>query len=80
MAPPLIPLLIPHICPCLCPIRAKFLLESVADLKARLRDIGSDLAVAVGRPEDVIPGETREGRGRKEGRDRANSMGMGMPM
>jgi deoxyribodipyrimidine photo-lyase len=40
----------------LCTHRAKFLLESVADLKARLRGIGSDLAVAVGRPEEVIPG------------------------
>lgn len=37
------------------PYRAKFLLESVADLKQRLRDIGSDLFVSVGKPEDVIP-------------------------
>lgn len=38
--------------------RAKFLMEAVADLKARLRDpsVKSDLLVAVGKPEDVIPG------------------------
>lgn len=36
--------------------RAKFLLEAVADLKARLRAIGSDLVVSVDKPETVIPG------------------------
>lgn len=38
------------------PYRAQFLLESVADLKARLRAAGSDLLVALGRPEEVLPG------------------------
>ena len=37
------------------PFRAKFLLESVADLKASLREIGSDLVVAVGKPEEILP-------------------------
>jgi deoxyribodipyrimidine photolyase len=36
--------------------RAQFLLESVAALKGSLKALGSDLLVAVGRPEDVIPG------------------------
>lgn len=36
--------------------RAQFLLESVAALKGALRGVGSDLIVAVGRPEEVIPG------------------------
>jgi len=35
--------------------RARFLMESVLDLKQQLRSIGSDLLVTVGRPEDVIP-------------------------
>lgn len=35
--------------------RAKFLLEAVADLKQRLKGIGSDLIVAVGAPEEVLP-------------------------
>ena len=35
--------------------RAKFLLESVSDLRAQLRSVGSDLLVGVGRPEDVLP-------------------------
>jgi deoxyribodipyrimidine photo-lyase len=35
--------------------RARFLLESVADLRASLRRIGSDLVVACGRPEEVLP-------------------------
>ena len=34
--------------------RARFLLEAVADLRRRLRDLGSDLVVRVGRTEDVI--------------------------
>eukprot|EP00048_Salpingoeca_helianthica_P020268 m.5726 g.5726 ORF g.5726 m.5726 type:complete len:637 (-) comp4604_c0_seq1:35-1945(-) len=37
------------------PLRAKFLLESVSDLKSHLRSIGSDLLVASGRPELVLP-------------------------
>lgn len=36
-------------------VRAKFLSESVADLKARLKSIGSDLLVYEGTPESVIP-------------------------
>lgn len=39
------------------PYRAQFLLEAVLDLKDRLRGVGSDLLVHLGRPEDVIPGE-----------------------
>merc|ERR1719163_584058 len=35
--------------------RAKFMRESVADLKQRLRAMGSELLVAVGEPEDVFP-------------------------
>ena len=35
--------------------RAKFVLESVLDLKHRLRAIGSDLLILVGQPEDVLP-------------------------
>lgn len=35
--------------------RCRFLLESVADLRARLRERGSDLLVRRGHPEDVIP-------------------------
>jgi deoxyribodipyrimidine photo-lyase len=37
------------------------LLESVLDLKRSLRDVGSDLLVAVGKPEDVIPRYLLEG-------------------
>ena len=36
-------------------LRSKFLLEAVNDLKTRLRSIDSDLLVAVGRPESVLP-------------------------
>eukprot|EP00884_Botryococcus_braunii_P005970 jgi/Botrbrau1/15374/Bobra.43_2s0005.1 len=36
------------------PYRAKFLLECVADLRARLRDRGSDLLIRVGKPEEVL--------------------------
>jgi deoxyribodipyrimidine photo-lyase len=36
--------------------RARFLLESVQDTKGSLQAIGSDLLVAVGKPEDIIPG------------------------
>lgn len=34
--------------------RAKFLLEAVADLRARLRCVGADLVVRCGRPEDAV--------------------------
>ena len=44
------------------PFRAQFLLESVADLKAQLRAIGSDLLVAMGPPEEV-GGHPPEGTG-----------------
>ena len=37
-------------------IRAKFVRESVQELKKSLKAIGSDLAVALDRPENVIPG------------------------
>lgn len=37
------------------PYRAKFILESVADLRRRLRELGSELIVRVGKPEEVIP-------------------------
>lgn len=37
------------------PFRAQFLLESVIDLKSRLRDIGSDLLIAMGPPEEILP-------------------------
>lgn len=37
------------------PYRAQFLLESVADLKERLRGIGSDLLVTMGPPEETLP-------------------------
>lgn len=40
--------------------RAQFQLESVLDLKARLKTLGSDLLVAVGRPEDVVAGLLQE--------------------
>lgn len=40
-----------------CVRRARFLLESVQDTKERLQGVGSDLLVAVGKPEEVIPGE-----------------------
>lgn len=36
------------------PFRAKFLLESVLDLKERLRGLASDLLVLTGRPEDQL--------------------------
>jgi len=35
--------------------RAKFLLESIADLRINLRALGSDLLVADGFPEDILP-------------------------
>ena len=36
-------------------LRARFLIESVADLRHSLRQIGSDLLVGVGKPEDLLP-------------------------
>ncbi len=37
------------------PLRAAFLLESVRDLKASLQQLGGDLLIVVGKPEEVIP-------------------------
>ena len=37
------------------PYRAQFLLESVLDLKTRLRSVGSDLLITMGPPEKVLP-------------------------
>lgn len=39
--------------------RARFVSESVYDLRSRLRDAGSDLLIRFGRPEDVIENLTR---------------------
>ena len=35
--------------------RAKFITESVMDLRSRLRNIGSDLFVGIGKPEELLP-------------------------
>jgi deoxyribodipyrimidine photo-lyase len=35
--------------------RASFLLESLADLRQRLRSLGSDLLIYIGKPEEIIP-------------------------
>jgi deoxyribodipyrimidine photolyase len=40
------------------PLRAAFLQECVGELKQQLQGVGSDLLVAVGRPEEVIAGES----------------------
>ena len=40
--------------------RAKFLLESVADLRSSLRNLGSNLVVRRGLPEEVIPSLVKE--------------------
>lgn len=44
--------------------RAQFTLEAALDLKDRLRGLGSDLLIHLGRPEDVIPGARAARRGR----------------
>lgn len=36
--------------------RAQFLLESILDLKQNLRNIGSDLLIKFGKPEEILPG------------------------
>ncbi len=36
-------------------IRAKFLLECVADLKQSLQKLGADLVIRTGKPEDILP-------------------------
>ncbi|MEZ4460521.1 MAG: DASH family cryptochrome [bacterium] len=40
--------------------RANFLIESVAELRRKLQELGSNLVVRVGRPEDVLPKIARE--------------------
>jgi deoxyribodipyrimidine photo-lyase len=42
------------------PFRARFLIESLTDLRARCRDIGGELIVRKGRPEQVLPALARE--------------------
>jgi len=42
------------------PYRARFLRESVADLRASYRERGADLVVRAGKPEDVLPDLVRE--------------------
>lgn len=42
------------------PYRAKFIMESVADLRKRLRELGTELIVRVGKPEEVIPKLVRQ--------------------
>ncbi len=42
------------------PFRARFLLESLADLRASCRALGGDLVVRVGEPEVVLPALARE--------------------
>ena len=41
-------------------VRARFLRESVEDLRGSLQDLGSDLVVRRGRPEDVLPTLVRQ--------------------
>jgi len=41
-------------------VRARFLRESVADLRSSLRELGADLVVRRGRPETVLPTLVRE--------------------
>jgi deoxyribodipyrimidine photo-lyase len=36
-------------------IRTQFLIESIKELRETLRDLGSDLVVRVGKPEDILP-------------------------
>lgn len=37
-------------------LRAQFIIESIEDLRQQFRELGSELLVRVGKPEDVIPG------------------------
>jgi deoxyribodipyrimidine photo-lyase len=41
-------------------IRARFLLESVADLRNALRDMGGDLVIRIGDPAEILPGLAEE--------------------
>jgi deoxyribodipyrimidine photo-lyase len=45
------------------PHRARFVLESVADLRRNLRDRGADLVVRTGYPEDILPELSQSARG-----------------
>jgi deoxyribodipyrimidine photo-lyase len=40
--------------------RAQFLLESVADLRASLQNLGSDLIIRIGLPEEILPALVQE--------------------
>ncbi|MEL6670339.1 MAG: deoxyribodipyrimidine photo-lyase, partial [Bacteroidota bacterium] len=40
--------------------RAKFIIESVADLRRNLRKRGSNLVIRIGKPEEVLPAITLE--------------------
>ncbi|MEM1056472.1 MAG: DASH family cryptochrome [Bacteroidota bacterium] len=40
--------------------RARFLLDSLADLRARMRERGGDLVIRRGTPEEIIPGLVRQ--------------------
>jgi deoxyribodipyrimidine photo-lyase len=42
------------------PFRLRFLLESLTDLREHLRELGSDLLVVQGVPEDILPGLAEE--------------------
>ena len=42
--------------------RAQFLLESLQDLRDSLRDLGSDLVIRLGKPEEIIPQLVRENK------------------
>ncbi len=42
--------------------RAKFILESIADLRNSLRQRGNDLVIRVGKPEEILPRLSQEFR------------------
>ena len=42
------------------PFRARFLLESLQDLRQSLQELGGDLVVRQGRPEDELPALVKE--------------------
>ena len=44
------------------PHRARFVLESIADLRENLREKGADLIVRVGYPEEILPGLSKQCR------------------
>ncbi|MFO7845959.1 MAG: DASH family cryptochrome [Balneolaceae bacterium] len=46
-------------------LRAQFLIESVSNLRDKLRELGSELLIRVGKPDDILPGiidETQAGQ------------------